>query len=51
MEDFLPRSISVISGTMISLGRIGASSPYLHSYSKKIPKETSKNILRKANPS
>jgi len=28
MEDILPRSISIISGTMISLGQISASSPF-----------------------
>jgi len=40
MEDFLPRGISVISGTMISLGQIGASSPFFFALiQRKDPKE------------
>ena len=50
MEDFLPRSIPVISGTIISLGRIGASSPYLHSYSKKSSKRNFEKHSSKSEP-
>jgi len=51
MEDLLPRSISVISGTVISLGQIGASIPFLALlFKEKIQKKLGKTCCERRTP-